>query len=117
MPIDSLKTTCGTSLKHDDPFGAGRLCPNVGNRSGRRQASANRTSNQTLEESLRIAQLQQQVGQLEKTLMRLMSLIEPEEIAAHFRLRQLIPTNAQLKVWADESELPEHMDEPEKRPW
>jgi hypothetical protein len=44
--------------------------------------------------------LQQEVGRLTQLVERLVSLIDPEEVAADLRLQKASPANAQLRKWA-----------------
>jgi hypothetical protein len=65
-----------------------------------------------------MATLVQEVQNLRSAFKFLMSVVDAEEVAAAMRLRQISPSNAQLKLWLAASEAPEHLcNEQEERPW
>lgn len=86
----------------DDPFHADRPCRNMFSKpTSRARVPAGVTpGGHRLGETLKIAKLQQQVGQLKKLVSDLIQLIDPEEVAAAKRLRVISPSNDQLRAWA-----------------
>jgi len=69
-----------------------------------------------MELAVEIAELKREVGQIREELRLMKSMIAPEEIASAMRLRAKSPTNSELKLWAEASVAPEHL-EPEELPW
>lgn len=68
--------------------------------------------------TIRVDHLEREVGCLSKTVQFLLSAVDPEDLAAALRIRELTPSNAQLKIWADVSEAPADLiAAPEERPW
>lgn len=56
---------------------------------------------------LRLAGLEREVEKLKSTIQFLASLVDYEDISAAISLAKSSPTNAELKVWASDSEPPE----------
>ena len=117
---DTSKVECGKSRKSDDSFSTTSRCVRLGQKTKLRVAAERSPSTfgQRLEQTLRLAELEQEVGRLTKAVTLLTSLLDTEELAAAARLREISPTNAQLKLWASESTPPEDLvTQQEERPW
>jgi hypothetical protein len=69
-----------------------------------------------VEKEIERAELKYEVGQLREQMQMLLSLLDPEEVAAAARVRAKAPTNAELRLWADASVAPEVLSQ-EECPW
>lgn len=113
--------TCQTEMlrnrKHSDPFARPIRCKRPRRGSSQRALSGTQ-SGEALEKELMLRELQREVGQLRSLVRTLMKAVDPADIMAVIQLQHSSPSNAQLRVWAQECTQPD--DAPgiqEEKPW
>jgi hypothetical protein len=104
--------------KHSDPFARPVTCKRRGKAIGSRRSFGGTQGGETLERRLMLAELRREVSQLKSLVKTLMKAVDPEDILAVIQLQKSSPSNAQLRVWAQECVPPDDLMEiQEEKPW
>jgi hypothetical protein len=75
-------------------------------------------SDAAIDLSGRVIQLEREVQRLSDEVAVLRVLIDPEDIRALEKMRRNPVTNEQLRAWAQNSVIPDGLDDqPEEKPW